>query len=205
MPNSIKLFVLPIALMTLHVARMLDGETELPYRTDVTSPRLELLKKQVEEGQTDAVRKFWEEMKAGQTPLVETISGDPKHVLVTFVSQAPPATRSLVLYSQLTSNRDLSLNVLTHLLGTDVWYKTYWIHNDMRVSYSFLPDPTPESLSNPRSAPKDPLNPNPFRLVPAIWASLPWNCRGPRLSRGSFPCQASLRDNSRNIRLQAKS
>jgi enterochelin esterase family protein len=49
---------------------------------------------------------------------------------------------------------------LTRLADTDVWYKTYLLRSDMRLSYSFVPDPTPESLAyHSELQLRDPLNP----------------------------------------------
>lgn len=152
-------FLFRIAIAFLFLTAMSENDVDLPYRTGVTSPRLEELKKQVKAGNVGAVHQFWEEMKAHHTPLVEPISNDPNHVLLTFLFQGQKTTQKVVIYSQLSASRDPSVNVLTHLPETDVWYKTYWMRNDMRVSYSFVPDPTPESLERSESQVPDPLNP----------------------------------------------
>jgi enterochelin esterase family protein len=157
--NYARSLLFPIAFGFLFLTAAADNDIQLPYHTGVTSPRLELLKKQVESGNMEALHQFWEEMKTNHTPLVEPIPGDPNHVLLTFLYQGQKVTQKVVIYSQLSASRDPSVNVLTHLPGTDVWYKTYWMRNDMRVSYSFVPDPTPESLDRSESQIPDPLNP----------------------------------------------
>jgi enterochelin esterase-like enzyme len=138
-----------------------SGQTpELPWREGMTSPRLEMLKQQIENGEPGAVEHFWEEMKARHTPLVETLSADQGHVLVTFIYRAQGPTRSVVLISQLTASRSPGDAVLTPLHDTDVWYKTYLLPNDMRLSYNFVPNPTPESLAyHSELQLRDPLNP----------------------------------------------
>jgi enterochelin esterase family protein len=113
----------------------------------MASPRLETLKNQVKSGNPAAVKNFWEEMKARHTPLVEPVSGDQDHLLVTFLYRAERPLKGVVLICQLTASRDPADIVLTRLADTNVWYKTYLLRNDMRLSYSFVPDPTPESLA----------------------------------------------------------
>ena len=121
-----------------------------PWREVDTSPRIEALKKQIESGGPNAASKFWGEMKDRGTPLIEKIPNDPNHVLLTFLYRAESPTRSVVLLAQLyvRDNRDDSLRVLTRLLDTDVWYKTYWIRSDMRFTYSLVPNPNAQSLGN---------------------------------------------------------
>jgi enterochelin esterase family protein len=168
---------------------------EAPWREVAASPRVEALRKQIEGGETNAVGKFWEEMKIKGTPLIERIPNDPDHVLITFLYRSENPTSSVVLLAQLyvNNNRDDSVRVLTRLLNTDIWYKTYWIRSDMRFSYSFVPNPTPESLGNhPELQLQDPLNPK--SLAPGtnvgkslvelpLAASQPWinpNTRNPK-------------------------
>lgn len=158
--RSMKILFLPLV-ATLLLAAIIPVDTpDLPWREGMTSPRLRVLKKQVQRGNSAAVGQFWEEMKARHTPLVETIPNDRAHVLVTFLYQAPGPTKSVVLIGQLSASRDPADNVLTHLLDTDVWYKTYLLGNDVRLSYGFVRDPTPESLTyHSESQLRDMLNP----------------------------------------------
>jgi len=135
---------------------------ESAWREVDISPRIEALKKQIENGGPNAASKFWEEMKDRGTPLIEKIPNDPNHVLITFLYRAQTRTTGVVLLAQLYArdNRDDSLRVLTRLLDTDVWYKTYWIRSDMRFTYSLVPNPNAQSLGNhPELQLQDPLNP----------------------------------------------
>jgi enterochelin esterase-like enzyme len=158
-PGPMKFLFLSIALIMLAAATS-AGAPDLPWREGMASPRLEMLKKQVQSGGAGAVEAFWEEMKARHTPLVERLSGEKDHLLVTFLYRAERPLKGVVLISQLTSSRDPAAIVLARLPGTDVWYKTYLLRNDMRLSYSFVPDPTPESLAyHSELQLRDPLNP----------------------------------------------
>ncbi len=122
------------------------------------SPRIETLKKQI--GAPNAMGQFWEEMKARGTPMVESIAGDSSHVLVTFVYRSAESTKSVVLSSQLAASRDPLAGSMARLPNTDVWYKTYWMRNDFRLSYSFVLNPAAGSSAGDPLA--DPLNPKKF-------------------------------------------
>lgn len=154
-----KALLLPAVLSILLVTGTIEDRIDLPW-SEGTSPRLEQLKKQIKSGAPGAVEDFWKEMQARHTPLVETPLGDKNHTLVTFLYRAEGTVKSVVLISQLTASRDPGDIVLTRLLDTDVWYRTYLLRNDMRLSYSFVPNPTAESLAyHSELQLKDPLNP----------------------------------------------
>lgn len=154
-----------LSLATLGLAALLqsaDAGADAPWREGFNSPRIERLKQEVGGGGARAVEEFWRQVRAAGAPLVEPLGDDPAHALVTFVFRADASTRSVVLIAQLTTSRDPSVNVLTRLGGTDVWYKTYRLRSDVRLSYGFVPNPTDESLSysNRETAQlADPLNP----------------------------------------------
>jgi enterochelin esterase-like enzyme len=84
-------------------------------------------------------------LKTAGTPLVETIPGDTNHVLLTFLYRGGPTTSRVNLDAQLVRTRDEVLN-LTRIAHSNVWYKTFWIRNDMRFGYAL-------------NSARDPLNP----------------------------------------------
>jgi enterochelin esterase family protein len=121
-----------------------NSDADTPWRVDAASPRLQALKKQVEGGNRAAVEQFWLERKTAGTPLIEPMPGDGRHVLLTFLFRAGGETKGVVLNSLLTGRENAKERVMGRLLDTDVWYKTYWIRNDMRFSYGFVTDGNPE-------------------------------------------------------------
>ncbi|HEY2461393.1 MAG TPA: alpha/beta hydrolase-fold protein [Candidatus Acidoferrum sp.] len=153
--------LLTLLAISLSLAARADAQQPaLAWHEETTTPRLENLRKQIGDGNSAALKQFWEEMKSHGTPLVETISNDPSKVLVTFLYRAEKPVKTVVLYCQLSETRDLSLNVLRQMPGTDLWFKIYRLSNSMRLSYSFVPDPTEEALgNNPDLQLPDPLNP----------------------------------------------
>jgi enterochelin esterase family protein len=133
-----------------------------PWRTDRLSPRIAALANQAKDGGTAAVENFWHEMRTRGTPLVETLPDDPTHVLLTFLYRSSTA-KGVILTAQLTTSREPIL--LDRLPGTDVWYKTYWIANDMRFSYGLAES----SAGRPG---RDALNPKSLEIAGGIGPSV---------------------------------
>jgi enterochelin esterase-like enzyme len=127
------------------------AEPDAAWRAGV-SPRVELLRRQVETGNSGAVSRFWQEIKNHGAPLVEAISGDPGHVLLTFLYRAPVHAASVGILSMLAVGVNSSQYEMTRLPDTDVLYRTYWMRSDMRFSYSFMLQDAGHTLQ------QDPLN-----------------------------------------------
>lgn len=110
------------------------------WREGVPSHRIAKLQKQLDDGDSGAAARFWEDMNAAGTPLVEPVPQDSSHVLLTFLYRSKAAT-SVGLTAQLTVIREPSI-ALRRLRHTDIWYKTYWIRSDIRFSYGLSPNPS---------------------------------------------------------------
>ncbi len=136
---------------------------EAPYRTDVSSIRIEALTQQVRSGNASAIARFWTEMKTRHAPLIEAVPNDPAHVLVTFVYRGSASTKAVVLDCQLIEGRDPNVNRMTRLPDTDLWYKTYLLRKDMRLGYGFAADGG--------SLAADPLNPHDAPRAPNMFPS----------------------------------
>jgi enterochelin esterase-like enzyme len=104
--------------------------------TSLTSPKLEILRRQVEAGDADAQNRFWREIGEQGTPVIEAIPGDDRHSLVTFVWRAEEGSQNVAVVSNLSGGLGASA-ALARLPGTDLWHKTYKLPNDTRESYQF--------------------------------------------------------------------
>ena len=135
------------------------GQSDLPWSTGAKSPRIEALHNQVESGKTAAVGQFWADMTVRHAPIIEPVPGDATHSLVTFIYRGSADTKLVVLDCQMIIGRDPSINRLTRLGASDVWFKTYSVRNDMRLGYSFIPNPSEDAGNNPNAGIADPLNP----------------------------------------------
>jgi len=118
-----------------------------------TSPVIVALQQRLQADDQNALTAFWSDAGRRTTPLIESTPGDPHHVIATFLWRGTPATQAVILEAQLGHTRDPNENSLTHLAGSDVWYRTYRLRSDLRFSYDFQ-----VRASSPMTA-RDPLNP----------------------------------------------
>lgn len=144
---------------------------EHPKRPPHVSPRLAALQTQLEAGNRAALRSFWQEVAKEGTPLIETIPGDDKHVLVTFLWRGAEDTKNVVVFSVLGvlwsySGNQLAQNQMTHMTDTDLWYKTYLVRKDARFTYylspndALLPSEARKEDKDWATWQPDPLNPH---------------------------------------------
>ncbi len=153
----------------------------------LVSPRIALLRKQVEAGIGTATAQFWTEIATNHAPLIEVNPLDHRSSLVTFVWQAKKETHNVVIVGAM-AGFDFTSNQMARLDTTDVWYKTYTIRNDARFAYQLSPNDSlqPVEKLNPKdiaggiqrlflTPQPDPLNPRIFRwrLGQFSWVELP--------------------------------
>jgi Domain of unknown function (DUF3327) len=170
--------------------------------TDVTdpptSPRLVALQEALDGGEGDALARFWAEVEALGTPLVEpappasaseasgpapggpaAAPGPPAHVLVTFLWRGGEATESVLVLGPF-GGRELADRRMARLEGTDVWYRTERLRADVRTVYRLAENDSLAPLGD-RPDPQryrertagwrpDPLNRDPFPAEQP-WAS----------------------------------
>ncbi len=106
---------------------------------ELSSPRLQALKREIEAGNRAALESFWQEMAKQTTPLIEPVTDDTHYRLVTFVWRAKEETRHVVIFGG-AGGFDVSKNHLARLLDTDLWFRTYKIRSDARFTYSLSPN-----------------------------------------------------------------
>jgi enterochelin esterase family protein len=168
----------------LHAKRVsgeLPKDVELPEPKDVIhSPRLVTLTKDLQGGNREALKLFWQEVQ-NKSPLVEPVKGDARSSWVTFLWRGNDQTRRVSVTRGLPTLDGEKW--LTRMADTDVWYRTEKIPNDARFSYAFVINrPAKRAPSNDLAAlakfmehcPErpDPLNPNTVILQGIIPASL---------------------------------
>lgn len=100
------------------------------------SPRIEMLRATLTEGQKDALEAFWREVTATGAPLVEAVEGEQDYRLVTFLWRDREDTENVVVVgSAMAGWRDWQKHMLTHLPESDLWYKTYRFRSDLHATY----------------------------------------------------------------------
>ncbi len=151
---------------------------------ELLSPRLIALQKEIQAGNRAALESFWQEVAKQGTPLVEPIPGDAKHVWVTFLWRAKEEVKNVVVFSWFGyyhGRFEIARNQMTHLPGTDLWYRTYGVPNDARSSYRLSPN---DSL-----VPLEEVKPEDWSRRTAAWQADPLNAH-----RHFYPRNEEWRD-----------
>jgi enterochelin esterase-like enzyme len=106
---------------------------------EVRSPRLVALSQALARSVPDALTAFWTEMRELGTPLVEPLLDAPEQALVTFLWRSTTPTSTVVVVGGL-AGLDFANQQMTHLPGTDLWYRTYRARTDLRTTYRLSPN-----------------------------------------------------------------
>ena len=83
--------------------------------------------------------RIWEALRRRGLPLIESLPGTSDSVLVTFVWRGDSSTRNVVVVTPLTL-LDFAASVLTRLGQTTVWYRSFVLPTDARLTYRFAPN-----------------------------------------------------------------
>ena len=99
------------------------------------SPRLAALRAALAGGDGAALERFWAEVDAAGTPLIEPgAPGDATHVLVTFLWRGSAATENALVLGPF-GHHEPADGRMARLPGTDVWHRTYRLRADTRSEY----------------------------------------------------------------------
>ncbi len=167
--------ILLTLLMAFCVSRALESQPTAA-QTAIESPRLLALGGQLKAGNAAALDEFWREVKQRGTPLVESITGDDKDVLVTFLWRGGSETKNVILFSDTipwtcasfaNSLDELLRSRLLNLSGSDVYFKTCKLRRDGRFTYYLAPNDSlllRHERKDWNMLQPDPLNPHRFVL-----------------------------------------
>jgi enterochelin esterase-like enzyme len=103
------------------------------------SPRLQALQERLKSGDRGALDNFWREISERGAPMIETVAGSERDMLVTMLWRAKEDTRNVFVFRL----GDVS-KPMVRLLNTDLWYKTFQLQKGARFIYQLatnLPDP----------------------------------------------------------------
>lgn len=100
------------------------------------SPRLRALQQELAAGNLAALDAFWQGIGRQGTPLLEPMADEDQFSLVTFLWRSAGESSNVAVVSALPGYD--SIENMSYLPGTDIWYKTYKARNDTRDSYQFL-------------------------------------------------------------------
>ena len=128
------------------------------FREIESSPRIAALRKRFEVGDKGALEEFWSVVEQTGTPLVEPALDSPKYFIVTFLWRGDASTEGVGLLAPLQTSPGMPKFPLRRLLDTDVWYKCWEMRDDLRFTYSFLPNEKPDQGNVQQLVKLDPLN-----------------------------------------------
>lgn len=141
------------------------GRVRNRERAQIESPTIRKLSRGLCGKRRTALKEFWTNVEESRTPLVERLGRRRRSYLVTFLWRGRPGTRSVALRSFVAG---WSPNAeLVRLPRSDVWYRSYWVPNDLRDTYRFAINEPPtvfpasvvDYLARMRRWKIDPLNP----------------------------------------------
>ena len=119
------------------------------------SPRISELHAAISSGDKQAVERFWKQVREQGAPLVESIVDSRDELLVTFLWKQTYDTRNVLVFRSTDRLEDYGKEFLSHLSGTDVWYKTVRLLRGSRFRYAMAPN----YRSDAYALEHDPLNP----------------------------------------------
>jgi len=167
----------------------------LTQSSEPTSPRVSSLKKELESGNRAALESFWQDVAKQGTPLVESIPGDERNLLLTFLWRTKDEIKNVVVVGGV-AGYEFVENQMTHLMDTDLWYRTYRVRDDARFGYSLSANDSlvplrkinledqQAILQRMSSFKTDPLNPKTYPgLPPSSLVELPEALPQPFINR----------------------
>ena len=115
------------------------SSTPLQAKNEPVSPRIAALRKELEDGNRSALEQFWQQITTQGAPIIEPIQTDDKNLSVTFLWRAKEETRNVLVFAGL-GGGTIAKNLMSRLMDTDLWYKTYRVPRDARFTYALSPN-----------------------------------------------------------------
>jgi enterochelin esterase-like enzyme len=134
------------------------------------SPRMLQLRKNIMDEKSGAIQEFWKSMEKSGAPIVELVADSKDSFLVTFVWKGSADTKNVLVDWPRLANAFPDQYLMSHIDGTDVWFKTMKVRRGTRMYYTLSPnDPAgerPESKwqrreqADPFNSKRDPDDPS---------------------------------------------
>jgi enterochelin esterase-like enzyme len=151
-----------VALTKVADLTLSDRVPLLPWEDiNTRSPSLMQLQKGVMEDKTGAVQKFWNTIEKSGAPIIESMNDSKDSFLVTFVWKGTPDTKNVLVDWPRIADAFPDQFLMSHIDGTDVWFKTMKVRRGTRMFYRLSPnDPSGERPEGKwqRMEQADPLN-----------------------------------------------
>ena len=110
------------------------------HTSHVFSSELKAIQNRVAAGDKTAIDAFWNQIAREGVPLIEAVSGSPDHFLVTLVYRGSETTRNVAIIGGFVvgwqpEERFAKDQAMMRLGDTNIWYKTFKVRGNARVSY----------------------------------------------------------------------
>lgn len=130
---------------------------------NVVSPTMDTLIKNINQGNYKEVDEFWSKIEKEGAPLIETIEGDDKNVLVTFLYRSKEKLEGVMAYGGV-PGFNYENNIFYNIDNTDMWVKTFKVRNDVKFKYRLCLNYKKEFewKDIKKNSVIDPLNPNTY-------------------------------------------
>ena len=130
--------------------------SDYPIQPVETAPLIAALKTQIRSQKDVALERFWREIEHNGTPVIERTKSDSHHVVVTFLLRGGRETQSVELIAPLENVPRMPRLPLNRLQGTNVWYGSWRMPDDLRFTYRLIP--IGSAGNSQQLAVPDPLN-----------------------------------------------
>jgi enterochelin esterase-like enzyme len=125
------------------------------------SPRMLQLRKDIIDEKTGAIQEFWKTIEKSGAPIIEPMPDSKDSFLVTFVWKGSADAKNVLVDWPRIADAFPDQFLMSHIDGTDVWFKTMKVRRGTRMFYRLSPnDPSgerPEAKWQRREQ-ADPLN-----------------------------------------------
>ena len=125
------------------------------------SPHMLQLRKDIMDDKTGTTQEFWKTIEKSGAPIVEPVADSKDSFLVTFVWKGSADTKNVLVDWPRLANAFPDQFLMSHIDGTDVWFKTMKVRRGTRMFYTLSPnDPAGERPEGKwqRKEQADPLN-----------------------------------------------
>lgn len=101
------------------------------------------LEYEIKKGYAEAINEFINYLEKNGTPLIDELEDDKDNCLVTFIYVSHCQVENVLFLSGILLGLDkcnLEEHKMENINGTDIWYCTYKVRNDINFSYYFFPN-----------------------------------------------------------------
>jgi enterochelin esterase-like enzyme len=134
------------------------------------SPRMLQLRMDKIDEKTGAIQEFWKSIEKSGAPIIEPMPDSTDSFLVSFVWKGSADTKNVLVDWPRLANAFPDQFLMSHIEGTDVWFKTMKVRRGTRMFYTLSPnDPAGErpeakwqrkEQSDPSNSKRDPDDPS---------------------------------------------